>query len=227
MVVKQWNKLPTSMKIDEIKPYYNKLRKKIIYLVFKRLFDIIMSLVLLIILSPLFLIVSILIKVDSKGPILYKQKRVTQYNRIFKIWKFRTMVVGADKKGTLVTINNDNRITKIGVFLRKTRLDEIPQLVNILKGDMSFVGTRPEVEKYVNSYSSEMLATLLLPAGVTSIASINYKDEQALLDNCSDIDTMYVNTILPEKMKYNLQYLSDASVLNDIATLIRTVVAVL
>ena len=175
------------------------------------------------------LIISIIIKIDSKGPIFYRQIRITKYGKEFKIFKFRTMVVDADKKGSLVTLDNDSRITRIGSKIRKIRLDELPQLFNILLGDMSFVGTRPEVKKYVDFYNEEMLATLLLPAGVTSKASIEYKDEDEIISKYSkkeNIDDIYLKRILPEKMKYNLEYLKNFSILLDLKLCINTVLKV-
>lgn len=227
MLVKKWNKLPQKMQIDEIVPYYNILRKKRISLFIKRFFDIFVSIILTILLSPLFIIIGLVIKLDSRGPVFYKQSRITQYYKEFKIIKFRTMIVNADKNGSLITVSNDNRITKVGKFLRKSRLDEIPQLFNILSGSMTFVGTRPEVPKYVNQYSNEMIATLLLPAGVTSLASIKYKDEQSLLDQNNNIDSVYLEHILPIKMIYNLKFLKEESLIRDIKILFLTVVNVL
>ncbi|MCI6496947.1 MAG: sugar transferase [Anaeromassilibacillus sp.] len=224
--MKKWDSLPESMKTDEVKPYYLALKKKTGSLIVKRLFDIIVSLILLILLSPVFLVISIMIKTDSKGPVMFRQVRVTQYGKTFRIFKFRTMVTDAEKLGTQVTVDNDSRITKTGNRLRKCRLDEIPQLLNILKGEMSFVGTRPEVEKYVNCYTPEMMATLLLPAGVTSTASIAYKDEDRLLKDAVSPDDVYVKQILPEKMKYNLEYLKNFGFFYDIRVMIRTVTAV-
>lgn len=226
MIMKKWDSLPESMKTDEVKPYYLALKKKTGSLIVKRLFDIIVSLILLILLSPVFLVISIMIKTDSKGPVMFRQVRVTQYGKTFRIFKFRTMVTDAEKLGTQVTVDNDSRITKTGNRLRKCRLDEIPQLLNILKGEMSFVGTRPEVEKYVNCYTPEMMATLLLPAGVTSTASIAYKDEDRLLKDAVSPDDVYVKQILPEKMKYNLEYLRNFGFFYDIRVMIRTVTAV-
>ncbi len=226
MIMKKWDSLPESMKTDEVKPYYLALKKKTGSLIVKRLFDIIVSLILLILLSPVFLVISIMIKTDSKGPVMFRQVRVTQYGKTFRIFKFRTMVTDAEKLGTQVTVDNDSRITKTGNRLRKCRLDEIPQLLNILKGEMSFVGTRPEVEKYVNCYTPEMMATLLLPAGVTSTASIAYKDEDRLLKDAVSPDDVYVKQILPEKMKYNLEYLKNFGFFYDIRVMIRTVTAV-
>lgn len=226
MIMKKWDKLPDVMKTDEVKPYYLALKRKTASLIIKRVFDIIVSLILLILLSPVFLVISIMIKTDSKGPVMFRQVRVTQYGKTFRIFKFRTMVTDAEKLGTQVTVDNDSRITKTGNRLRKCRLDEIPQLLNILKGEMSFVGTRPEVEKYVNCYTPEMMATLLLPAGVTSTASIAYKDEDRLLKDAVSPDDVYVKQILPEKMKYNLEYLKNFRFFYDIRVMIRTVTAV-
>lgn len=225
----KYDKLPDFMKNKKVKYYYDILSKKRLQLLLKRLFDILMSLILLIILFPILLIISIIIKIDSKGPIFYRQIRITKYGREFKIFKFRTMVVDADKKGSLVTLNDDQRITKIGKKIRKIRLDELPQLFNILLGDMSFVGTRPEVKKYVDFYNEEMLATLLLPAGVTSKASIEYKDEDEIISKYSkkeNIDDIYIKRILPEKMKYNLEYLKNFNILLDLKLCINTVLKV-
>ncbi len=214
--MKKWVKLPQIMQTEEVKKYYDILKKKKISRFFKRIFDMLVSLLMLIILLPIFLILSIIIKLTSRGPVFYRQVRITRYNKTFRIFKFRTMVANADKIGSLVTVKNDNRITKVGKFLRKTRLDELPQLLNILFGQMTFVGTRPEVKKYVDSYTNEMYATLLMPAGVTSPASIKYKDENDILDNCSNIDETYVNVVLPEKMKYNFEYLIKFNFFKDI-----------
>lgn len=180
--------------------------------------------------TPVLLILAILIKLDSKGPVFYRQKRITKYGREFGIFKFRTMVINADKLGSLVTINNDPRITRVGRKIRKCRLDELPQLINILIGDMSFVGTRPEVKKYVDCYSDKMLATLLMPAGVTSKASIEYKDEDMIIDKYvkkgENIDDIYVKRILPDKMKYNLEYIKKFNIFTDLKLCINTVIKV-
>ncbi|WP_339351396.1 sugar transferase [Anaerococcus vaginalis] len=224
--MKKWDDLPLEMRKDEILSYYKILKKKQVSLFLKRIFDIIMSLILIIILFPLLIILAILIKRDSKGEIIYKSTRITQYNKEFQIYKFRTMVKDADKIGSQVTVGNDNRITKIGKTLRKYRLDEIPQLFNILKGDMSFVGTRPESPYYVKHYTNEMYATLLLKAGVTSETSIEYKDEANLLRDETDTDKIYIEKILPEKMKYNLKSVREFSLAKDIKTMIKTVIAV-
>lgn len=226
-MLKNWNKLPEYMRTDEVRPYYDLLQRKKLSLFFKRVFDIVVSLIMIILCSPILLIISILIVKDSKGGVFYRQERVTQYGRVFRIFKFRTMVQNADQIGTQVTVSNDSRITKIGSKLRDCRLDELPQLFNIFLGDMTFVGTRPESVHYVKSYTNEMYATLLLPAGVTSEASIQYKDEADLLDQADDVDRVYINEVLPEKMKYNLNSIKEFSFFKEIATMFRTVFAVL
>ena len=225
-MLSKWQNLPEALKNDSVKRYYDALNKKRFELKLKRLFDIIFSLVLIIILLPVYLVLSLIIVLDSGFPVFYLQGRVTKDFKNFKIIKFRTMVNNADKIGSLVTTDNDSRITKIGKILRKFRLDELPQLFNILGGSMSFVGTRPEVRKYVDAYSSEMLSTLLLPAGVTSTASIEYKDEAELLSNCDNVDATYINEILPQKMKYNLEYLENFSFVGDLKIILNTVLAV-
>lgn len=222
-----WDKLPDNMRTDAVRPYYEALKKQTLSLVFKRLFDIVVSALMLIILSPLFLILAIAIKIDSAGPVFYRQVRVTQYGKSFRIFKFRSMVSNADKIGTQVTVSNDSRITQVGKIIRDCRLDELCQLIDVFRGTMTFVGTRPEVPKYVDAYTPEMMATLLLPAGVTSEASILYKDEAELLDKAEDADKVYVDEVLPAKMVYNLQSLKNFSFLSDIATMFRTVFAVL
>ena len=226
-MLKNWNKLPEYMRTDEVRPYYDLLQRKKLSLFFKRVFDIVVSLIMIILCSPILLIISILIVKDSKGGVFYRQERVTQYGRVFRIFKFRTMVQNADQIGTQVTVSNDSRITKIGSKLRNCRLDELPQLFNIFIGDMTFVGTRPESVHYVKSYTNEMYATLLLPAGVTSEASIEYKDEADLLDQADDVDSVYINEVLPEKMKYNLNSIKEFSFFKEIATMFKTVFAVL
>lgn len=226
-MLKNWNELPEYMRTDEVRPYYDLLQKKRLSIFLKRVFDIVVSLIMIILCSPILLIISILIVKDSKGGVFYRQERVTQYGRVFRIFKFRTMVKNADQIGTQVTVSNDSRITKIGSKLRNCRLDELPQLFNIFLGDMTFVGTRPESVHYVKSYTNEMYATLLLPAGVTSEASIEYKDEADLLDQADDVDSVYINEVLPEKMKYNLNSIKEFSFFKEIATMFRTVFAVL
>lgn len=221
-----WEKLPPQMQTEAVKPYYEILQKKQIGLIFKRLFDIVVSLIMLLILSPVFLILAVAIKLDTEGPVFYRQVRVTQYGKEFHIFKFRTMVNNADKIGSQVTVGGDSRITRVGKVIRECRLDEIGQLLNILGGSMTFVGTRPEVPKYVEKYTPEMWATLLLPAGVTSEASIRYKDEAALLDAAEDVDTTYIQDVLPGKMKYNLRSIQEYSFFKDIETMFQTVFAV-
>lgn len=226
-MLREWNQLPEYMQTDAVRPYYDQLKKKGFSLFLKRIFDIVVSLVLIVLLSPLLLVLSILIVLDSKGGVFYRQERVTQYGRKFRIFKFRTMVANADKIGTQVTVSNDSRITRVGAVIRKYRLDEIPQLFNILLGDMSLVGTRPESTHYVKHYAPEMFATLLLPAGVTSEASIKYKDEAELLNKADDVDKVYIEKVLPGKMEYNLESISNFSFINDIGTMFKTVVAVI
>ena len=225
-MLREWDKLPKNMRTEDVRPYYESLKKKKVSLALKRAFDVIASTIMIVILSPLLIIISVLIVTDSKGGVFYRQERVTQYGKKFRIFKFRTMVVNADKIGTQVTVSNDNRITRIGAVIRKYRIDEIPQLFNILLGDMSLVGTRPESVHYVKHYTSEMMATLLMPAGVTSEASILYKDEAKLLDKADDVDRVYIERVLPDKMKYNLASIKNFSVIKDIKTMIKTVIAV-
>ena len=225
--MKKWSELPQNMQSDAVREYYDILNSKTVSLILKRLFDIIVSSVLIVICSPIMLILAICIKIDSKGPVMFRQRRVTTYNRVFRIFKFRTMVNDAEKKGTQVTTNNDPRVTKVGKLIRGCRLDELPQLFNVFLGDMTFVGTRPEVEKYVAAYTDEMMATLLLPAGITSVASIKYKDEERLLEAAENTDEVYINEVLPEKMKYNLKALKNFSFFGDIKIMFQTVLAVL
>ncbi|RHQ13263.1 sugar transferase [Lachnospiraceae bacterium AM48-27BH] len=228
-MLRKWEELPTFMQTEEVRPYYEKLSRKWFSLFVKRIFDFAVSSVMLVILSPALLVLAVMIKKDSEGPIFYRQERITQYGRKFRIYKFRTMVINADKIGSLVTVGEDPRITKMGKKLRGCRLDELPQLINIWKGEMTFVGTRPEVEKYVKKYTPEMMATLLLPAGVTSEASIQYKDEDKRLADVSgeDADRVYVEKILPEKMKWNLEEIKKFGFFREIGTMVKTVVAVM
>ena len=226
-MLRKWEDLPKKMQTEAVRPYYEYLNKRRGSLLLKRTFDIVVSTVLLILISPILLILAVMIATDSKGGIFYRQERVTQYGRVFRIFKFRTMVAGADKIGTQVTVQNDSRITKIGEKLRKYRLDELPQSLNILLGDMTLVGTRPESTHYVKFYTPEMYATLLLPAGVTSEASIKYKDEAELLRDVEDVDKVYIEKVLPEKMRYNLESIKTFNVLMDIGTMFRTIYAVL
>ena len=260
MMLRKWEDLPQEMQTEEVRPYYDLLRRKQGSLLCKRLFDILASLVLLVLLSPVFLVLAIAIKLDSHGPVFYRQVRVTQYGREFRIFKFRTMVQNADRIGSQVTVSGDSRIqygrefrifkfrtmvqnadrigsqvtvsgdsriTRVGKVIRSCRLDEIGQLLNVLGGSMSFVGTRPEVPKYVARYTPEMMATLLLPAGVTSEASIRYKDEAELLDKAEDVDETYVQQVLPGKMAYNLASIRRFGLGQELLTMLRTVKAVL
>lgn len=226
-MLKKWEDLPKFMQTKEVREYYDILAQKGFSLRVKRCFDVVVSLVMIIVLLPVLAIISLLIAADSKGGVLFCQERVTQYGRRFKIFKFRTMVKDADKLGSQVTVDNDMRITKVGGVLRKYRLDELPQLFNIFLGDMSFVGTRPEVPKYVEKYTPKMIATLLMPAGVTSTASIKYKDEAELLETADDVDMVYIKKVLPQKMKYNLYDIRKFSAAEDIFIMIDTVIAVL
>ena len=228
--MKKFESLPAELQNEQVRPYYEALAAKRGQLFLKRAFDILVSAILLLLLSPILLFFAIWIKLDSPGPVFYRQERVTSYGRIFRIFKFRTMKVDADKMGSLVTLKNDDRITRVGHVIRHYRLDELPQLLNILTGDMSLVGTRPEVAKYVAAYTPEMKATLLLPAGVTSTASILFKDEEELIAKFilegMEVDDIYITKVLPEKMHYNLSYLKNYSFLGDLKLMVRTVLKV-
>lgn len=226
MILKKWEELPKEMQTDEVKKYYDILKKKQASLFFKRAFDIAVSLIMLIVLAPVFLVLAIAIKLDSKGPVFYRQLRLTQYNKPFRIFKFRSMVQDADK-GSQVTVSGDSRITRVGSVIRKLRLDEFCQLIDVLRGTMTFVGTRPEVPKYTEHYTAEMMATLLLPAGVTSLASIYYKDEAELLNAAEDTDKVYIEEVLPAKMYYNLKAIENFTFWGDIKIMFMTVLAVL
>lgn len=224
--MRKWEELPSNMQTEQVRYYYDILCKKQFSMIVKRCFDVIVSLLLILLLLPVFLVLAIAIKIDSKGPVFYRQKRVTRYGKIFRIHKFRSMIVNADKQGTLVTVKSDDRITKVGKLIRKCRLDEICQLIDVLEGNMTFVGTRPEVPKYVEKYTPEMMATLLLPAGITSEACIRYKDEEKLLDSADDVENVYIEKVLPGKMYYNLKDIEHFSFFGGIATMFRTVLAV-
>lgn len=225
--MKPWNELPEQFQTDIVRSYYDSLKKKKLSLVLKRIFDIIIAFLLIVLLAIPMLVIAIMIKMDSPGGVFYRQERVTTYGKHFRIFKFRTMVSNADKIGAHVTSSNDSRVTKVGSKLRDLRLDELPQLFNVIAGDMSFVGTRPEAVRYVEQYTDEMWATLLMPAGITSEASILYKDEAALLENADDADEVYINKVLPAKMEYNLKSLKEFSFSKDIITMFKTVKAVL
>lgn len=218
-----WEKLPIEFQSEEVRPYWECLKKKKVSRFLMRMFDFFVSFFALIILLPFFVIVGVIIKCTSKGPVFYRQVRVTRYGKEFRIFKFRTMIQDADKKGTLVTTSNDSRITNFGRFLRKTKIDELPQLINVLIGQMTFVSARPEVKKYVDMYTNEYLATLLLPAGITSSASVKYKDEESLIRNAKDVDDVYINRILPDKMKYNLEDIKKYNFFREIGLIFKTV----
>ncbi len=219
---KKWEDLPRFMQTEEVRPYYEVLRRKRLSLAAKRGADFILAVVMLIVLLPVMVGISIAIVMDSRGGVFFRQERVTQYGRKFRILKFRTMVANAEKLGAEVTVADDRRVTKIGKILRRYRLDELPQLINILLGDMSFCGTRPEIPRFVREYTKEMLATLLLPAGVTSEACIKYKDEERLLESAESADEIYIRRILPGKMKYNLESIRDFGLLKEFKTIAKT-----
>lgn len=226
-MLRKWEDLPDIMRNEEVRPYYEVLEKKRTGLFLKRALDLVGGLFLLVVLAIPMAIIAVLIKLDSAGSVFYRQERVTTYGKRFRIHKFRTMVSNADKIGAAVTVGNDSRITKIGAKLRGCRLDELPQVFDLISGNMSFVGTRPEAVKYVEEYKPEYLATLLLPAGITSEASIRYKDEAELLEAADDVDRVYIEDVLPGKMKFNLQAIKEFSFMREIATMFRTVFAVL
>ena len=226
-MLRKWENLPDFMRCDEVRPYWESLNRKRGQLIIKRVFDIVAASILLVIVAIPMIILAIWIKTDSKGPVFYRQERVTTYGKHFRIHKFRTMVSNADQIGTAVTVGNDSRITKVGSKLRGHRLDELPQLLDVLAGTMSFVGTRPEAVKYVERYEPEYNATLLMPAGITSECSIRYKDEDKLLDAAEDVDAVYVQKVLPNKMKWNLESIRRFRFLREILTMFRTAFAVL
>lgn len=224
-LLRSFDKLPPEFQNDSVRTYYDILAKKRASIFFKRLTDVVIALLLLVFLILPMAVIAVIVKADSKGPVFFRQERVTTYNRRFRILKFRTMSVGADAQGALVTSANDVRVTKVGAKLRKFRLDELPQIFHVLSGKMSFVGTRPEVPRFVDRYTPEMVATLLMPAGITSLASIRYKDEDEIIGSVSDpaeVDRIYLEEILPEKMKFNLEYLSDFSFFGDIKLMFST-----
>ena len=227
MIWKAWHDLPNDMRCESVRPYYEILASKRSDLLIKSIFDRLMAIILLFALSPIFLVLAVWIKVDSEGPVFFRQERVTQYGKTFRIYKFRTMVQNAEQIGAQVTSKGDMRVTTVGKALRKCRLDELPQLINILEGTMSFVGTRPEVPRYVAAYTDEMKATLLLPAGVTSVASIRYKDEDTLLDAADDVDDCYIHNVLPAKMEWNLRSLKEFSFIRELKVMVETVLAVI
>lgn len=226
-MLRKWENLPDFMRTDEVRTYYESLYHKKVSLALKRMADFVGGIILLVLLAVPMAVIAVWIKFDSEGPVFYRQERVTTYGKHFKIHKFRTMVCNADKIGSTVTVGNDSRITKVGAKLRGCRLDELPQVFDLISGNMSFVGTRPEAVKYVEKYRPEYMATLLLPAGITSEASIRYKDEAHLLDAADDVDKVYMEEVLPSKMKYNLEAIKNFSFWREVATMFRTVFAVL
>ena len=227
MILRRWEDLPKFMRTQEVRPYWEILWNKRRHLAVKRAFDVAVASVLLIIVAIPMLIIAVMIKLDSKGPVMYRQERVTTYGKRFRIHKFRTMIANADKVGSAVTVSDDKRITRVGSMLRGLRLDELPQLIDVLEGTMSFVGTRPEASKYVKKYKTEYFATLLLPAGITSEASIRFKDEYKLLSASDDVDKTYIEEVLPGKMVWNLNSIERFSFFREILTMLRTVLAVL
>jgi lipopolysaccharide/colanic/teichoic acid biosynthesis glycosyltransferase len=222
-----WKAIPKKIRNKEVKKYYEILKNKRFQLRLKRGIDFILSFVLLIVLFPLILLIAILVKCTSRGPVFFRQERITKYGRVFRIFKFRTMVFESEKNGGKLTVKGDSRITKFGKVLRKLRLDELPQLLNIIAGQMSFVGTRPEVPEYVAEYTDEMKATLLMPAGLTSLASIKFKDEANLLKSSENVKKTYLEEILPKKMEYNLLYMKNFNIFYDLKLMIITIFAVL
>ena len=225
-MLRKWEELPAEMRAPEVRPYWEALNRKRGQLVVKRVGDWVLAALLLVLLTIPMAVIAVLIRLDSAGPVFYRQERVTQYGKHFRIHKFRTMVANAEQLGSAVTTGHDKRITRIGARLRGHRLDELPQLLDVLSGSMSFVGTRPEAVRYVEQYRPEWRATLLLPAGITSEASIRYKDEERLLEGAADPDRVYMEEIVPEKMKWNLESLREFGVGNDVRTMVRTVAAV-
>lgn len=225
--MRSWEELPDIMRIPEVKEYYDYLSRKKFSLVLKRIFDIVFASVMLVMLSPVFIVLSVVIKIDSPGKIFFRQERVTQYGKIFRIHKFRTMI--SKTEGSKLTLKDDSRITRTGKFIRRWHLDEIAQLLDILEGNMSFVGTRPEVPRYVQHYTPEMLATLLLPAGITSEASIMYQQKEAeILSSVkkTDVEKIYIENIMPEKMKYNLVAIKKFSFTGEIILMLKTAITV-
>ena len=226
-MLKAWEQLPDTMRVPEVRPYYDILKERKLSLLVKRVFDFVAAVLLLLVLAIPMAVIAVCVKADSEGPVFYRQERVTTYGKHFRIHKFRTMVSNAERIGSTVTVSNDSRITRVGSKLRRLRLDELPQVFDVLEGNMSFVGTRPEAVKYVEQYRPEYYATLLLPAGITSEASIRYKDEDRLLNAADDVDRVYLEQVLPEKMKWNLESIREFRFLRDILTMFRTVAAVL
>ena len=196
-------------------------------LIAKRAMDIAISAAALCVLWPVFLLIALAIVIDDPGPVFYRQVRVGRGGRPFRIFKFRTMVVDADKKGLSITVGRDSRITRVGAFLRKTKLDELAQLLNVLTGEMSFVGPRPEVPKYVDLYTPYQRQVLLVRPGITDYASIAYRNENDLLAGADDPERMYIETIMPDKIELNMKYLREISPLADLRLILKTVIAVI
>ena len=211
----------------ELEDLSKNLDEKKFTMVIKRLFDILASFVGLILLSPMLLIISIFIKLDSKGPVFFKQKRVGKNKKLFEIYKFRTMVVDAEKIGKQITVGNDSRITNVGKFIRKLKLDEFPQLINVLKGEMSFVGPRPEVPKYVELYDEYQEQILLVRPGITDYASIEFRNENKILSNSEDPEYKYIEEIIPKKIELNMKYIKRISLFEDIVLILKTILTIL
>lgn len=203
------------------------LEKRKPQLAVKRAMDIAIAGGALLVLWPVFLLIALAIRIDDPGPVFYRQVRVGRGGKTFRIYKFRTMVVDADKKGLAITVGRDNRITRMGAFLRKTKLDELAQLINVLCGEMSFVGPRPEVQKYVDLYTPYQRQVLLVRPGITDYASIAYRNENDLLAGAQDPERMYIETIMPDKIELNMKYLREISPLADIRLIIGTIAAVI
>lgn len=226
-MLRKWEQLPDFMRVEEVRPYWEILNKKRGQLLLKRVFDFTAASVLSVLLALPMVLIALLIKRDSAGSVFYRQERVTTYGRHFRIHKFRTMVSDAEKIGATVTVGEDPRITKMGARLRHYRLDELPQVFDVIEGNMSFVGTRPEVVKYVDRYKPEYYATLLMPAGITSEASIRFMDEDKMLNTADDVDKVYTEKVLPAKMKWNLESIEYFQFWKEILTIFRTVAVVL
>lgn len=203
------------------------LEKRKLQLVLKRAMDIVISGGALLVIWPVLLLIALAIKIDDPGPVFYRQVRVGKDGKEFRIFKFRTMIVDADKKGLQITVGKDNRITRMGRLLRKTKLDELAQLINVFVGEMSFVGPRPEVPRYVNLYTPYQRQVLLVRPGITDYASIAYRNENDMLEGAEDPDRMYIDVIMPDKIELNMKYLREISPLADIRLILSTIVAVI
>lgn len=203
------------------------LERRKLQLALKRAMDIVISGGALAVLWPVLLLIALAIKIDDPGPVFYRQVRVGRNGKEFRIFKFRTMIVDADKKGLQITVGRDNRITRMGRLLRKTKLDELAQLINVLLGEMSFVGPRPEVPKYVNMYTPYQRQVLLVRPGITDYASIAYRNENDMLEGAEDPERMYIDVIMPDKIELNMKYLHEISPLADIRLILKTVAAVI